>query len=530
MFLCAGFAFHLATGRKKNRSFIYSLRLSPSAYPHARFMVLLFISTLLGWILARFIMQGTFDWLLYDWELGDTFDSDDHVLEWDVTSVKGAKWKFPRSNFHTPGTPSAENKAILGPILIAPASAIYTFGAFILGGPFGCVIALPSMWISLFISIQSNADGLARRVPVRLEDVRITLVEGDITSKVIVSSSKRSGGISQEVEVNREHLGVELKTHLNVARGHEAVARFTTKSEPARCYANVTDGMIDRKLSTSRWLPVESQFFPVSLASTLLCSASPGDAARPLFTLVPYSATGVRSIMEGTDVGFFSSTTGIEAMLHRSLSVDDEKGLREPLVDTSRANLHHLLVFHDNGMSTSVSRTKTALAYQNPPVAFDFDNRRENLSTTYPTTTLSSRSKMPHHVHISSIQWWPTASSKSTLDDFSNSLRGLVHEVVPFPEISGVLASVRHPRSSRAVFLRLHNLDTGPEATFVQVESMLNAPRGHVICGAQRTSLDFLPLSARLRAGENGPLKKDEANFAIGPGEMAAVVLSFCQG
>jgi hypothetical protein len=210
-------------------------------------------------------------------------------------------------------------------------------------------------------------------------------------------------------------------------------------------------------------------------------------------------------------------------MLHRSFAVDDEKGLGEPLLDQSRAELHHLLVLgpqYDSESSTgfAVRQRHLALSFFNPVAISkakqlsDYPKRKRK---SFSWQALQPGFILPKSVSLVSLQWW------SIKDDF--------------PQVSSIMNTVRHEKARKALFLRFQHMDNAPEHTSEEVDLrlMFRLPSGLILCSVRETHLDFNP---KLSSDENTVGGNTDPKLALSgakvlrlaPGELRAVVLSFC--
>jgi hypothetical protein len=122
---------------------------------------------------------------------------------------------------------------------------------------------------------------------------------------------------------------------------------------------------------------------------------------------------------------------------------------------------------------------------------------------------------LPKSVSLVSLQWW------SIKDDF--------------PQVSSIMNTVRHEKARKALFLRFQHMDNAPEHTSEEVDLrlMFRLPSGLILCSVRETHLDFNP---KLSSDESTVGDNTDRKFALSgakvlrlaPGELRAVVLSFC--
>jgi len=421
---------------------------------------------------------------------------------------------------------------------------------------------------------------------------------------------------------------VEFVTLLAVSPRHEVVARFGVartvhdtqqhRHGGQTCEMSTDDGLHrERIFHTNAWDSVSASFVPLRSAVSVSCHGrsrvSPsslhpstkqktnhGDSSKKngdlsFMTLVSFSPTGVRPIvatipsLASAKIELLSLTKdqqstfgrrrrrsssgsgsrGLEVMLHRSLPLDDEKGLQEPLLDDSRAELRHLVAFGGSCSSSSssssdsqigegrggaekksedphrhryrkreqehvhiVASRRTALAYANPVVVAI--KRADHLARSARKHKVSFhrlflQEHLPPEVHLLTLQWWPTrhlTSLSSARAHPSVTTASGTH----FKNVAAALASVHHASATRLLFVRLQHLGSvegtsesscnfaRSKSRQLRISNLFLVPSGHILCGAVRTSLDFISVKEK---GDGSEV------IEIEPGSITAFVVSF---
>eukprot|EP00616_Rhizochromulina_sp_CCMP1243_P007382 CAMPEP_0118979168 /NCGR_PEP_ID=MMETSP1173-20130426/25333_1 /TAXON_ID=1034831 /ORGANISM="Rhizochromulina marina cf, Strain CCMP1243" /LENGTH=250 /DNA_ID=CAMNT_0006929411 /DNA_START=101 /DNA_END=853 /DNA_ORIENTATION=- len=111
------------------------------------------------------------------------------------------------------------------------------------------------------------------------------------------------------------------------------------------------------------------------------------------FSVVPAASTGARPIQNG-----------VEFMLHRSLRFDDEKGLREALVDRSAATFEHQIL--DVSSEDPLRLRRAALRSTRSPVVLAVPD--ESPVRDAPWTSLfmtSNAAALPAGIHVRSMEF-----------------------------------------------------------------------------------------------------------------------------
>lgn len=377
-----------------------------------------------------------------------------------------------------------------------------------------------------------------------------TVSEGPVLSRLLFAHDGAAMKAAQAIVVEH-HLwrttsdaagSVEVVTAASGEASRELVARFASApSSGGACLAFSDDGVKSHPLPISTWWDsISASYVPLRAMAGVRC----GDDS-PSFTVTAFSPSGVR----GT-----ARAAGLEVMLHRSLRLDDEKGLKIPLIDPSRAELHHLISF---GRDDVAVRRARAVEYATPVIMLPL--RRSAAAARPPMTLLKPSFSLPPFVILMSLQWWPTAAG--------GHARGGSGPLSSPPVAAGValgvpainraaadsgqrfrpaaleLSSVRHPRAKRVMFARFQHLG-GPDPTgvarassacpadvdAVDIAKMFEVPRGRHLCAVVRSSLDFTrPVLGAESTMSTSSRKTPSMPLELRQGEISAVVLSFCE-
>ena len=435
----------------------------------------------------------------------------------------------------------------IGALFVSPGAAILTALAFAVGGLVGGIGALPCAAFIFTLTCVLNPDYQSRPLYGSLgasgaDNVSLLVSEGPLSSSMYCAFGKGEHRSAQAFVVRRSDWlqmnVIEMITSVTAPVGHEVVARvyssstsilrwmdraWTTFKELVGLYSTceilTDDGLLQSKpIRFSPWISLSATFHPIRNLMTVSC---PGNH-RSSFTLIPFAPTGARVT---------SSPGGAEVMLHRSLAVDDEKGLGEPLLDESRAQSHHLLALghrYDREYSTTFAVNKRLLAssFFNPISALRMKVEERsyfshsNQSGPSSWQGLQTGFMLPESISLVSLQWWHLS------DDF--------------PPLASMMKSVCHKLARKILFLRFQQLDVASEFSQnvefdeVDLNQMFRPPRGLMLCFARETSLDFFPKAyARENnlSGKTGSTLpgKSKRLLRLAQGDFCAVVLSFCE-
>jgi hypothetical protein len=576
---------------------------------------------LVGIFLADETLIGRFDWLLFPQQHDNSGKDATTELGDDFSTTR----RYPRHNFNS-------DRADFGLLYVAMTSAFLTSTSTVLCGLKTGISVVPLTSVAFLVATVRNPDAQSRPFPLMQhqaaatsaglrtrrevqtdQHISVSVTEGPVVSTLAFGLGP-DGRTTQSLMVEKHRWksrrqnpttpAVEVVTTLSVAPRHEVVARFSLhrdrfSSDGSKvgshsggfdnefCEVSTDDGLRqEHSLTSSRWDSPSASFVPLRSAASVRCSSlhsNGGQKDEGFLTLVPLAATGVRPTFPSTpnehnllQAGF----NGLEVMLHRSLPLDDEKGLQEPLVDNSKVELRHLVAFGDrrnrrrgsskkkeNEKDTSVEHLVAtrlaALAYLNPVV-----KQVAGASNTVPFLSPSSTGReqhsffikkeaeetLPPEIHLLSVQWWPTQTIAATAPPVENQEEGEeeklrkppssrngsaailpeqvstleAHTGVHFPNVAASFASVHHPRATKSLFLRLQHLGEGHtkengrcqqvSPSRVDIGNLFRSPAGHVVCSVIQTSLDFTSVEPSAELGGN--------TIELWPGDLAAVVIS----
>ena len=432
----------------------------------------------------------------------------------------------------------------IGALFLSPSAAIITALAFAAAGNAGGIGALPCAAFTFALTCILSPDYQSRPLSGSLgakgvESLSLLLSEGPLSSSMYYAVGKGEHRSVQAFVVGRSDWlqmnVIEMVTSVTAPVGHEVVARLYSSSIATSswidrvwttfrqlfglisiCEMTTDDGLLhSQPIRFSPWISLSATFHPIRSLMIVSCTAN----SRSSFTLIPFAPTGARVT---------SSPGGAEVMLHRSLAVDDEKGLGEPLLDQSRAKLHHLLALGPLYMreftdTFEVNTRHLAVSFSNPIYALNVEktsNYSYSKPSVYSWQGLRTGFVLPKSVSLLSLQWWQISAD--------------------FPPSASMMKSVCHKMARKVLFLRFQQLDIASvnrqNVAFDEVDlnQMFRTPRGLWLCSVRETFLDFLPKVLAHESALNGDTsvtlsRKGARILRLSPGDLRAVVLSFCE-
>ncbi|KAJ1807400.1 Alpha-mannosidase 2x, partial [Coemansia sp. RSA 2599] len=185
---------------------------------------------------------------------------------------------------------------------------------------------------------------------------------------------------------------VQITTSLGVDVNREVVAQFEIEQPKSLgerlfgCEFDIFNGVDVVRRRYSRWTPIPGNYYPATSHVSLASAGGRGDRRHRGFTLHSRQAMGVTCIRPNT----------IETMLHRSMSGNDFRGLRDPMVDDVPATITQFLDL-GSGRADKKLELLENVSLNTPPLAFALPiNRARPLSYfagVNPDTRLSAGSK-----------------------------------------------------------------------------------------------------------------------------------------